>query len=303
MGIYCEHSALEKYNTNRDFLEKFYEIVREKRPQTEVQYSAYTHQEWQDINWPGADLKMLYPDYEEGDYVYFESLMDGLYERDMIINIRECGDFPEVWFNGEKKEVEKNMTYARDIGTYDIPVIFKKGQNKLTFCVKAEKDIFGAQTLPLIPALRMSPDFYVYCSWQYVDVDGCNRQKGIKVSRLYKKEEPAPSIDNIEWAYPVKPPQSNEKDFDFNSLCGKGYVAYAYTNVKGKISITHSSPVTVFENGNKVYAEDSGVFTKEYSDSAELLIRSRKDENGWGFKAITDGEHSMPFVTGADCPD
>lgn len=303
MGIYCDRSALEKYKTNREFLEKFYEIVREKRPQAKVQYTAYTRQKWQDIDWQGADLKMLYPDYEQGDYVYFESLMDGLYERDMIINIRDCGDYPDVWFNGEKKKAEKNLTYPRDIGTYDVPVIFRKGQNKLTFRVKAEKDIFGVQTLPLIPALRMSPDFYVYCSWQYVDIDGCDRQKGIKISRLYKKDEPAPDIESIEWAYPVKPVQSNEKDFDFNSLCAKGCVAYAYTNVQGEITINHDSPVTVFENGNRVYSEDNGIFAKTYSTATQLLIRARKDENGWGFRAVTDGEHSIPFVTGADCPD
>lgn len=298
MGIYCNHSILEKCKTNRDFLGKFYDSVCEKRPKTDVVYRPQTYHQWEDINWPGADLAKLYPDYEEGDYVYFGSLLDGLCERKMLINVRECSNEPQVWFNGKKAEITKHT--ASD--SYDAHVTFKQGQNQLMVCVKAEKDMFSAKFLPLIPELRMSPDFYVYCSWQYIDAEGFRGQKGVRISRLYKKDEPTPSIDGIEWIYPVMPPQSSEKMFEFNKLCDKGIVAYSYTHVCGTINISHEAPITVFENGKEVYSADSGKFTKTYNTATSLLIRARK-HNKWGFFAKTQGEHSLPFVEGADCPD
>lgn len=304
MGIYCEKSILDKCSTNREFLEKFYDYNRKKRPQADVVYHPQTYREGENIDTPGIDLSLLYPDYEDGDYVYFSSLLDGLFERNMLINVWECNEAPEVWFNGEKIEgITKFYDKWLGMDTYDAPVTFKKGQNKLVVKVKAGKNSFSAKILPLVPESRLGSEFYVYCSWQYLDTAGFSRQKGVKISRLYRKDEPAPKTEDIMWTYPVMPPQSNEKFFDFNSLCAKGYVAYSYTYVCGSITLKHDGPITIFENGKEVYCADKGIFEKTYNTSTPVLIRARKENGNWGFAAKTEGEHSLPFVEGADCPD
>lgn len=304
MGIYCEKSILDKCNNNKEVLEKFYDYNCKKRPQTDVVYRPQTYRDGENIDTPGIDLGKLYPDYEEGDYVYFSSSLDGLYERKMLINIWECNVEPEVWFNGEKIEgITKFYDKWLGMDTYDARVTFKEGKNNLVVRIKAEKDLFSAKVLPLVPESRLGSEFYVYCSWQYLDIEGFHGQKGVRISRLYKKDEPAPATEDIMWVYPVMPPQSNEKSFDFNALCKKGYVAYSHTYVRGNITLSHKAPVTVFENGKEVYSADGGVFKKEYKTETPVLIRARKGDECWGFTAITEGEHSLPFVEGADCPD
>lgn len=303
VGIYCENSILNKCSTNKEFLETFYDCNCKKRPQTDVKYRPRTYRDGESVDCAGCDIGRLYPDFEEGDYVYLSSSLDGLFEREILIDIWECNDTPDVWFNGEKINVIQNRKIGSGDICFDAPVTFKKGKNKLVVRVKAGKDAFSVKISPLIPESRMDTFFYVYCSWLYIDAEGFYGQKGVRVSRLYKKDEPVVSANKIEWVYPALPRQSNEKVFDFTALCGKGVVAYSYTHVCGCITFQHDSPITIFERGTAVYSADNGIFSKVYSEPAQLLIRARKGENGWGFKSYTKGEHSLPFVEGADCPD
>ena len=161
MGIYCEHSILEKCHSNREFLEKLFEAVLEKRPQSEIVYNPYTKRPGEDVDWPDADLTKFYPDYEEGDYAFFGGFLNGEFEREMLINIRNCEGDAELWFNGEKTEIKEAPSFnGRDEGSFDAEVTFKKGQNSLLLKVYAKKDLFGGKVIPLIPGVRKNPDNY-----------------------------------------------------------------------------------------------------------------------------------------------
>ncbi|MGN1059636.1 MAG: glycoside hydrolase family 105 protein, partial [Clostridia bacterium] len=297
---YCNQSITEVCTTNREIINRVYDHALTFRQPSKVSYRPLTkHPFINMVDKPGADLALFYPDFKDGDYAYIFSCLDGLFEKDMIINIRNCAG-AEVYFNGEKADL-----VAAPNGTFDANVTFKKGQNQLLVRVTAQNGSFGAVIVPLIPGLRMSPGCYVYSTWQYIEKEGFRGQQGVEISRLYRKDEPAPTAErsSIDWVFPVAPAQSNEKHFDFNRLCGRGKSAYAYTVVTGRITITHEAPVKIFAGGREVYCGERGVFCGDYAESTELLIKSTESGGAWGFSAVTNGVHSLPFVDGADCPD
>ncbi len=297
---YCEHPISEVCKSNREILSKVYNHALENRPKTTLSYRPKTEHPYVDmVGAPGADLRSFYPDAKEGDFAYFAACMDGMFERNMLFNLRNCGN-AVMYFNGEKME-----SVLREDGTIDVPVIFRKGRNRILLRVTAVNDSFGAVILPMIPELRMSPGMYVYSSWMYLDTEGFHGQAGVKISRLYRSGEavPNPSEEAIDWAFPVMPEQSNEKSFDFDLMCGKGKAAFAYTYVCGKIAISHRSPLKIFSGGEEIYCAEKGEFCGSYSEPTELLIKAVRTDEAWGFSARTEGEHSLPFVDGADCAD
>ena len=298
MGKYVEHSIIEKHKTNREILNQIFEHALGLRPRAEVSYRPYRKDEFTHMSQkPGVDFGKAYPDFCEGDYAYISAYLYGSHEREMLINIREC-DTAELWFNGEKQSFIPGPN-----NTLDTYVNFKKGENRLILKATALKEDFRAYIFPLVPKLRYgSGGDYAYCTWQYIKKSGYNLQEQLEFSRLYKKDEKEPLHDEIEWVYPVVPEQSNVKTFDFSKLCENGRTAYAYTFVKGKISIEHKNPLKIFANGIETYSENSGIFEKNYSEFTPILIKSTRAD-GWGFTATTDGEHSMPVVESADTPD
>lgn len=298
MGAYVDRSINEKYKTNREIINQVYENALSLKPKAEVSYRPYQVDEYVHMSKePGVDFAKVYPDYQEGDYGYISTYMYGSHERKMLLNIRGCTD-AEVYFNGEKKE----LTEGPD-NTLDTYVIFKKGENHLLVKVTAGSDSFKAYVFPLVPTIRYGTGGdYAYCTWPYIKKNGFSMQEKLEFSRLYKKNEKEPCCDKIEWVYPVIPEQSNVKTFNFSKLCKNGQSAYAYTYVKGKISIEHKNPLKILSEGNEIYRDNSGKFVGSYSDFTPLLIKSTRAEE-WGFTAKTEGEHSLPFVEGADVPD
>ena len=300
MDNYCKASITKNCKTNREIIEKIYNNALKSRPTSKVSYRPVTKYPFIDmINRPGADIKALYSDFENGDYVYVSSYMDGLFEKEMVINIRNCKN-PEVWFNGEKIKVEDASAPA---GTFDARVLFKKGQNKLVVRVCAENNRFEVIILPLIPELRTIPYDYVYCTWQYILKEGFRFQDCVEISRLYKKDVECPDLESIEWVFPQMPVQTDFKEFDFNRLCESGNAAYVYTNVCGEICVKHESPIKIYADKECIYSAENGEFVKTFSKTAELFIKSIRKGDRWSFCARTNGEHSLPFVDGADCSD
>lgn len=300
MDKYCEHSITEACRTNREIIERVYEHALSFRQPAEVSYRPLTKHPFIDmVDRPGANLAQFYPDFKEGDYAYLFSCLDGLFEKDMIINIRNC-ETAEVYFNGERAEL---VPAPND--TFDANVTFKKGKNTLLVRLTAKDGGFGAMVVPLIPGLRMGSGGYVYNAWQYIEKEGFRGQQGLEISRLYRAGEPVPAAEYgaIDWVFPAMPEQSNEKHFDFSTLCGRGKSAYAYTHVQGKITITHEAPVKIFAGSQEVYCADRGSFCGEYAESTALLIKSTASGSAWGFSAVTEGAHSLPFIDGAACPD
>lgn len=300
MENYFENSILKDCKSNMEIIKKVYDNALENRPVSRVLYRPLTKFPFIDmINKPGANLKAIYPESKAGDYAYITSCMDGLFEREMVINLRNCKN-PEVWFNGEKVEVTKA---EKPSGTLDAKVFFKKGRNSLVIRVSAEDEGFEVVAVPFIPELRMIPYDYVYCTWQYILKEGFRLQDGVEISRLYKKNEVPPSIENIEWVFPKMPKQTDVKTFDFYKLCESGNSAYVYTNVCGKIRITHQSPIKICKDKECIYSAEKGVFETEFNSFSELFIKSIRNGDIWGFYAETEGEHSLSFVDGADCSD
>lgn len=297
MGHYCENSILKCCSTNRDVLEKIYTQAISHRQRTELVYLPETDAGKSPFK-AHKPLTELYPDYNEGDYVYFGSVINGAFDRKVLIRILPGYGDTDVWFNGEKQELIDWMG-----GFYGVLVDCKKGENSFLAKIKAKKDDFDAEFLPIVPEVCVATNFYVYSCWHYIKEDGFRWQRGFKLSKLYRKNETAPETENIEWIYPVKPQECAEKKFDFNKLCAKGNAAYVYTEFCGELLLEHDAPIKVFENGEEVYFEKEGSFKKTYSSVTALLIKSVKAENAWGFTAKPNGESSLSFVKGADCSD
>ncbi len=299
MGIYCKHSVSESCKTNREILEKVYEHALSQRAATPMSYRPYTEPPYvNDVGSFHVNFGEVYPEYQEGDYAYLSAYMDGLYEKELVIHI-SFSQKAEVYFNGEKLEL-----IPADQEGFDAKAAFKKGQNHLLVKTMAEKNSFEVLVMLMIPQPRMRAWGYYYSSWQYVETKGFRGQMCAEYSRRYLcgEEAPKPERDAIDWVFPKMPIQSNQKTFDFLKLCGKGQVAYAYTHVCGQIRIRHKSPLKVFQNKKEVYCASEGEFCGDYKEITELLIKSARDAK-WGFCAETEGEHSLPFVEGADCPD
>lgn len=299
MGTYVEHSINEKHKTNREIVNQIFENALKYRPKSKVSYRPYRNDEYVDMsNKPGVDFGKVYPGYNKGDYAYISTYLEGLHEREILINIRGCAE-AKVYFNGKEKILSTGPN-----NTLDTYVTFKKGENRLVVKAVAEKENFSVYVFPLVPKLRYGTGGdYAYCTWQYVKKRGYRLQELLEFSRLYKNGEKEPNIKEIEWVYPVLPPQSNIKTFDFTKLCKNGYTAYAYTCVKGKIKIEHKNPLKVFSGDKIIYNSENGAFEENFNCDTPLLIKSTRQEDVWGFTAETSGEHSLPFIDGADCPD
>lgn len=300
MGIYVEESIADKYGTNREILEQMYRHALEKRPPAKVSYRPCTLQPHIDMtNRPGVDFAAYYPDYKPGDYAYYTCNLEGMFERELVINVR--GNCPvELYFNGERQEL---LPAPR--GTLDAKVVFQKGKNTLLLKATAGADGFAAYTVPIVPGLRLSAIDHGYATWQYREKAGFRLQEGIELSRLYDEAEavPVPERKAIAWVYPLSPIQSNSKSFDFSQQFQKGKAAYVYTCVKGRISIRHTAPIKIFSGNKVLYQGTAGQHVDTFEKETELLVKSCRGTDAWGFQAETDGEHSLPFVESADCPD
>ena len=299
MGKYVEKSIAEKLNTTREIVERIFDNALSKRKKTRVSYRPYRNDGIVNMSQrPGVDFAAVYPYYKKGDYAFMETYLDGLFEREMLINIRGTAD-AEVWFNGEKLTLGDGPN-----GTQDTYANFRKGENHLIVKAAATDEGFSVYAYPLVPKIRYGTGGdYAYCTWQYIKKDGFRLQEGASFSKLYKKGEIAPDFPEIEWVYPMAPEETSEKEFDFNALCKKGCAAYAYTYIKGNITIFHNSPIKIFSGEKVLYNENAGVFEGEFKEETPILIKSLKNGDAWGFSAVTDGVHTMPPVDGADTSD
>lgn len=260
MGAYVKQSVCESCKTNKEILEKIYDNALSFRKRAVISYRPYQVQEFIDmVRQPGVDFADFYPDFREGDYAWFSSCMDGMFERNMLINVKtNCN--VEIYFNGEKQQPVPGPD-----DTLDVFLNFRKGQNRLLVKIIAKKDGFAAYAAPLVPELRYGAGGdYAYCTWHYIEKEGFRLQSALELSRIYRSEEaePAPKRDAIDWVYPVMPQQSNKKEFDFSALCCKGASAYVHTYVSGNITIKHDSPLKVFADGKEIYLSDEAYFKR-----------------------------------------
>ncbi len=300
---YCEKSIRDVASTNAEILRRIYDHMLKTRKKDDVVYRPFTI--FENLNMiynSGTDFSKIYPDANAGDYVFMAYYVDGIYEKDMHINMiknKSC----EVYFNGEKKDVHR--TDIRGAETYEADVTFKEGKNLVIVKVPAEEGSFQIAIRNLMTGLHMGADGYGYNAYSYVECDGYNGMECMYYSRLYKKDEtPAVSMESIDWVFPVKPEQTNVKEFDFTQLCGgNGRAAYVYTEAKGKLVLEHQSPIRIFSD-KEVVCESftAGKFEADFSEFTPLLIKSINEQGKWGFKAF-HSENRLAFVTGADTPD
>lgn len=296
MERYFEKSILETCSTDAQMLEKIYDRMLSERKPEKLKYVPSTKLSYIGHEYcPGANLAVLYPDYEEGDYAYLTCFMDGLYKRKMMITVRNYSEV-ELWFNGVPCPL---VSLSENALAADVE--FCEGQNCLVLKVIARNGKFSAFAAPTIPELRMYPCNYVYATRQYIEAEGFRKQPGVQVSRLYRSNEKEP--ETIDWVLPQMPKQSNEKVFDFEALCKNGNAAYVHTHFAGTLNIVHESPLELFANGESVYYADKGCLEISWEDRTSLLFKSCRTKNAWGFQVISNGTHELPFVEGADCPD
>lgn len=300
MDQYCEHSIREECKSNRGIIQRIFDHAMQYRPASFVTYTPFTfHPQVNIIHDPGIDLASLFGNYEVGDHAVISCFMDGLYDYDLILNIRYCGKCT-AYFNGKQVNL-----IARDDGSFDANVSFQKGKNALYLHITAGTNGFYGYVKPLLPHLRMFPAGYVYYTRMYTEADGFYKQNGIAVSRLYHKDELFPTTpQEIEWSFPAKPLQSSTKEFCFDTLCNnRGKAAYVHTYVQGLLSVRHTSPLRIFSRSKLLYSSSCGTFERRFETSTHLLIKSVRGTNSWGFSAVVDGRTALPFVEGADCAD
>ena len=77
MGYYCEKSILNTCKDNREILETIYNQAFSYRQKKEVIYLPETDAGRSPFK-AHQSLEKLFPDYDEGDYVYFSSIREGL---------------------------------------------------------------------------------------------------------------------------------------------------------------------------------------------------------------------------------
>lgn len=300
MVKYFEHSIKEQCSTNREILQKMYNHALVEREKKKLSYRPHTINPYVDIvRNTGVDFADFFEESEEGDYAFWACHIDGLYEKELLLNVSGSG-VKEVYFNGELQKLKSCAN-----GSEDARVIFRKGKNTLVVRVTASKEGFSGYANPLVPKLRMIPTGYVYYTRQYIETEGFKGQSGVMLSRLYHKDEPVPEIteSTIEWVFPVMPKQEHKKCFHFEELCEKGQAAYVYTSVCGKVIIEHESPLKVFSAGHELYHRESGRFEWNFTESTPLLIKSGRGTNSWGFEVVVEGTTELPFVEGADYSD
>ncbi len=300
---YCEKSIRDVKTTNAEIIRAIYDNMLKNRKRDEVVYRPLTiFENLHMIYNSGTDFSKIYPDAQVGDYVFMAYYADGIYEKDMHINIvknKSC----EVYFNGEKKEVK--TVEIRGQVAYEADVTFKEGKNLVIVKVPAEEGSFQVAIRNLMPGLHMGADGYGYNTYSYVECEGFNGMECMYYSRLYKKEEtPEITLEGIDWVFPVMPKQSSVKEFDFTQLCnGVGRAAYVYTEAKGKLLIEHQSPIRIFSDKKVIYeCYEEGKFEADFPEFTTLLIKSINENGKWGFKA-THSETRLSFVKGADTPD
>ena len=246
---YCEKSIRDVKSTNAEIIRGIYDRMMVTRKKAEVEYRPLTQFDHMNVIYnSGVDFRKLYPEANVGDYVFVTYFTDGIYEKDMNINIiknKSC----EVYFNGEKKEVKEIIN--RGQVNYAAEVRLKEGKNLVIVKVPAEEECFTASIRTFIPGLNTGADGYGYNTRPYIECEGYNGVECMRYSRLYKKEEtPEVSLETIDWVFPVMPKQSSVKEFDFISLCnGIGRAAYPGNQIKTEK--TDKSPVDTADNGKK----------------------------------------------------
>lgn len=297
---YCERSIREVCGCNAEILKVIYNNMKRTRQRGILKYRPITDNRYlADDYLPGVDFSKVFDEFEDGDYAFITYEAEGPFEKNLIHNVYHFSAV-ELYVNGESKAYQQ-----RPDGSMDADVNIGLGRNNFILKVTAKDGVFQAFFKFLMKEIRMMPRNYVYNVRQYIELDGYKGQKGIAISRLYKKSETVPdiSLEAIEWIYPVKPNQSEQKKFEFKDWIKSGYTAYAYTCFEGKITLKHQSPMKVFADGEEIYSEAEGLFRAEFHKETALLIKCRRDRKGWGFESISEGVHTLPFAETDDCSD
>ncbi len=300
---YCKKSIKDVAFSNRETVKKIYDHMIQTRKKGKVYYRPFTYYEKMNIiHKAGPDFSEIFPSYEEGDYAFISVDADVAFSREMVINVAKNPN-AEIYFNGEKTPTHDGP--FRGIPALDADVVFKEGLNRIIVKLVAGEGSFEGYLRLLIPGLRMGAGGYVYNARMHINSDGFEGQSAIMHSRLYKKDETfEPTFENIEWVFPVKPPQSNVKEFNFSSLCNnEGRAAYVYTECSGKLTIENHSPIKIFADGKLIYSStEEGKYEADFKDFTPILIKSIKSER-WGLNATAFGKTQLSFVTGDTCPD
>ena len=240
---YCDKSIHKSCFSNEQILRKIYENMIKTRQPGQLKYRALTQNEYlYDVYLPGVDFTQLFQQFEDGDYAFITFAAEGPFEKRVILNVYKSS-LVELYYNGEAVEYQE-----RPDGSIDAEVNIEPSRNNFTMKITAKDGLFQTYFKFLMKEIRMMPRNYVYNTRRYMELDGYRGQKGIVISRLYKKDEEAPDIstESIDWFYPVKPEQSDRKWFAFKDWLNYGYTAYAYTCFEGKIRLIHQSPLKVF---------------------------------------------------------
>lgn len=222
----------------------------ETRKKDDVGYRPCRKSElWQDLPMLGErkiDLKVVYPDAKPGSVAYVGTVLESVADADIALTV--TGNIKVMKDNEVLYDFEDGKTPDERV---KIETSLKKGDNKIVFMVRCDKEGFGFSFMP--SARKMSfmwaKDYLLHIR-ATSPIQAFRHEDGVGVSRLYAKETP---FDG-EYVYPPEN-MAEAGRIDFLKLFGneKGCCAYAVTYAFEDCEMTLDmwSEGKVFVNGKE----------------------------------------------------
>ena len=245
------------------------------------------------------DGKVFYPNSKPGDVAYVSGNI--WLEKDYELWINVIGRV-KVYLDGEclfsSWEKAEESVRQNDFISLPVELNASKLHHLVIKSVCTEEDFgFCLNVSPLnCPGLWAS--FYLVSARVLLPLPGLMREEGMAVSPLYTgASSPKEAYeahydfeDAEEYAFPQLQKESNI--VDFNKLYEKGAAAFAYTIAENDTEViirAHSTAKILINKETYQVLQQNEQATVSLKPGDEMLIKSMREDNAWGFEWIGNG--------------
>lgn len=274
-------------NRNPRAQERIHAVVNrlfKTRARAEVVLRPYMKNEAQHVDrgfWccpERVDLKKLHPQAAKGDACFVRFLVSSKTEDDGYLKITPNVD---VYLDGVK-------VFGRGESTEEfvlLPLHFTQVKQEITIKSYCEEEQFGFSYIvsSKVYSFMWAMDYLLHIR-RTLPMAAYAEEEGIAVSALYPADAELPQT--LSYVFPKEPAQGLVKDFAAVYPEGKGYIGYAYSEVKadGCLEIQNASPIKVFVNGVcACEAAEAGTLPVEVKKGDRLLVRCCRADEAWSF--------------------